>query len=248
MFFKERLRTGDLLRGVANVIPSAVATQAVAAAGIDFVMIDREHGPIGRESLHAMVASTAGTDCAPLVRVPTMDEGQVKFALDAGAEGIVFPRVRTPDDAERCVALVNYPPTGDRGWGPFVAHSRHQTALFDYLEDVGPQITCCLLIETAEAVEHIEAILDVPGVDLAVVAQFDLSTALGVHGQFDSPAFGDALVAIEQAAAARGTPLGGVAMTADRSAALIAKGYRVLVHGFDVLMLKSQVASFMTWT
>ena len=75
-----------------------------------------------------------------------------------------------------------------------------------------------------------------------------MSTALGVHGQFDSPAFGDALVAIEQAAAARGTPLGGVAMTADRSAALIAKGYRVLVHGFDVLMLKSQVASFMTWT
>jgi 4-hydroxy-2-oxoheptanedioate aldolase len=78
-------------------------------------------------------------------------------------------------------------------------------------------MTCCLLIETAEAVEHIDAILDVPGVDLAVVAQFDLSTALGVHGQFDSPVFVDAVVAIEQAAAANGTPLGGVAMTADRA-------------------------------
>ena len=248
MFFKERLSTGDLLRGVANVIPSAVATQAVAAAGADFVMIDREHGPVGRESLHAMVASTAGTDCAPLVRVPAIDQGEVKVALDAGAEGIVYPLVRTPLDAERCVSLVNYPPSGLRGWGPFVAHSRYKTPLFDYLGEVGPQITCCLLIETAEAVEHIEAILDVPGVDLAVMAQFDLSTALGVHGQFDAPVFVDAIAAIEQAAAAKRVPLGGVALTAEQSASLIAKGYRVLLHGFDVLMLKSQVASFVTWT
>lgn len=248
MFFKERLSRGDLLRGVANVIPSAVVTQAVAAAGADFVMVDREHGPIGRENLHAMVASTGGTECAALVRVPAIDEGEVKVALDAGAEGIVFPLVRTRHDAERCVSLVNYPPSGLRGWGPFVAHSHFKTALFDYLGEVGPQVTCCLLIETAEAVEHIDAILDVPGVDLAVVAQFDLSTALGVHGRFDSPVFVDAIVAIEQAAAANGIPLGGVALSAEQSASLIAKGYRVLIHGFDVLMLKSQVASFMTWT
>ena len=159
----------------------------------------------------------------------------------------MFPLVRTGRDAERCVSLVNYPPSGLRG-EPFVAHSRLETALVDYLGAVGPQVTCCLLIETAEAVEHIEAILDVPGIDLAVVAQFDLSTALGVHGRFDSPIFVDAMVAIEQAAAAKGMPLGGVALTADQSALLIAKGYRVLLHGFDVLMLKSQVASFMTWT
>jgi 4-hydroxy-2-oxoheptanedioate aldolase len=248
VFFKERLSRGDLLRGVANVIPSAVVTQAVAAAGADFVMIDREHGPIGRENMHAMVASTSGTDCAALVRVPAIDEGEVKVALDAGAEGIVFPLVRTRHDAERCVSLVNYPPSGLRGWGPFVAHSHFKTALFDYLGEVGPQVTCCLLIETAEAVEHIDAILDVPRVDLAVVAQFDLSTALGVHGRFDSPVFVDAIVAIEQAAAANGIPLGGAALSAEQSASLIAKGYRVLIHGFDVLMLKNQIASFMTWT
>ena len=87
--------------------------------------------------------------------------------------------------------------------------SRYKTPLFDYLWGVDPQITCCLLIETAEAVEHIEAILDVPGVDLAVMAQFDLSTALGVHGQFDAPVFVDAIAAIEQAAAAKRVPLGG---------------------------------------
>jgi len=137
VFFKERLGAGGTLPGVFNVIPSAVATQVMAAAGADFVVIDREHGPIGRETLHAMVAATAGTDCAPLVRVPGIDEGEVKAALDAGAEGIVFPSVRTPADAERCVALVTYPPAGRRGWGPFVAHARHGTTLAGYAERSG---------------------------------------------------------------------------------------------------------------
>ncbi len=211
-------------------------------------MIDREHGPIGEETLHAMVATTAGTDCAALVRVPTIDEGHVKAALDAGAEGIVFPLVRTPAAAERCVSLVTYPPEGTRGWGPFVAHSRFGTTLANYAKEIGPKVTCCLLIETLEAVENIDAILEVPGVDLAVVAQFDLSTALGVLGQFDSPVFLDAVSRIESAAAAKGTPLGAAALTPEQTTSLIAKGYRVLFHGFDVLMLQDQIASFGTWT
>lgn len=248
MFFKERLKTQEVLRGVINVIPSAVATQAIATSGADLVLVDREHGPIGRESLHAMVASTAGTDCAALVRVPAIDEAEVKVALDAGAEGIVYPLVRTAHDAERCVSLMTYPPAGLRGCGPFVAHSRFATSLAGYVSEVGPQLTCGLLIETPEAVENIDAILEVEGVDLLVLAPFDLSTALGVHGQYDSPAFVDAVATVEHAVAAKGTPLGGAGLTAEQSAALVAKGYRVLFNGFDVLMLKQQVAGFRTWS
>ena len=98
MFLKQRLQSTGVLRGVMTLIPSAVVTQTVAAAGADFVLIDREHGPIGRETMHAMIAATAGTDCAPLVRVPSIDEAETKAALDAGAEGIVFPLVRTAAD------------------------------------------------------------------------------------------------------------------------------------------------------
>jgi 4-hydroxy-2-oxoheptanedioate aldolase len=247
MFLKQRLRGDELLRGVLNVIPSAVATQAIAAAGADFVMIDREHGPIGLESLHAMIAATAGTDCAPLVRVPSIDASEVKAALDAGAEGVVYPMIRTAQDAERCVEYATYPPGGTRGWGPFLAHSRHGTELGDYLDEVGPQITCGVLIETVEAVADIDAIVAVPGIDLVVVAQFDLSTALGVHGRFDAPEFTDALATIEAAVKAAGLPLGGAALTPEATTALVASGYRVLLHGFDVLMLKQQVAGFRDW-
>ena len=145
MFLKQRLQSTGVLRGVMTLIPSAVVTQTVAAAGADFVLIDREHGPIGRETMHTMIAATAGTDCAPLVRVPSIDEAETKAALDAGAEGIVFPLVRTAADAERCVSYLTYPPTGLRGFGPFVADSRHQTSLFDYAGSVGPRsrVACC---------------------------------------------------------------------------------------------------------
>ena len=101
MFLKERLaREGDVLNGVLGAIAAAVAAQAIAAAGADFLVIDREHGPIGRESMQAMIAATAGTACAPLVRVPGIDAAEVKVALDAGAEGIFFPMVRSAGDVE----------------------------------------------------------------------------------------------------------------------------------------------------
>lgn len=115
---KQRLWNGETLAGYVATIPSAVSVQAMAAAGADCVIIDQEHGAVGPESLHAMVAATAGTCCAPLVRVPRRDEAWVNPALDLGAEGVVFPLVRTAEDAAECVALTRYPPRGRRGWGP----------------------------------------------------------------------------------------------------------------------------------
>jgi 4-hydroxy-2-oxoheptanedioate aldolase len=247
VFFKQRLDSTKILRGVINAIPSPVVTQAIAAAGMDFVMIDREHGPIDRESVHAMITATAGTDCAAFVRVAAIDEAEVKAALDAGAEGIVYPLVRTAGEAEACVSYMSYPPFGLRGWGPFVAHSRFQTSLRDYAPDVAPQLTCCLLIETVEAVENIDAILRVPGVDLVVVAPFDLSTALGSPGRFETKEFMEAVSAVERAAGDHGKPLGAAAFTREQTTPLIMKGYRVLVHGYDVLVLKDQIAAFKTW-
>ena len=228
------------------VIPSATVTQAIAATGSDCVIIDREHGPIGFETLHAMIAATQGTDCAPMVRVPEIGETHVKRALDAGAEGICFPLIRTAADAERCVASMRYAPAGTRGWGPFVAHSRWGVPLFDYVEGPGHDTVCMLLIETAEAVENIEAICAVPGVDCIVLAPFDLSTALGISGQIDHPEMKAASSKIEAAAHAAAMPMGGVALSRAGTEALIARGYRI-VGGFDILWLKAAIVESISW-
>ena len=245
MFLKERLaRGGVVLNGVLSAIPSAVAAQAIAGAGADFLVVDREHGPIGREAMQAMIAATAGTACAPLVRVPGIDEAEVKVALDAGAEGIFFPMVRSAGDVERCVAAVTYPPGGSRGWGPFVAHARHAVSPGAYSTAVGPHMTCCVQIETLEAVQDIDAIVRVPGLDVVVLAPFDLSIALGVEGRFDAPSFVEAVEAVERAATAAGVPLCGVALDARRADELTARGYRALLRGIDVFMLKQATAAF----
>jgi 4-hydroxy-2-oxoheptanedioate aldolase len=131
---------------------------SAAPAGADVVVIDQEHGPIGAESVHAMVAATAGTQCSPWVRVPSVDEPATKSALDAGAEGILFPLIRTAQSAAECVALTRYPPEGRRGFGPFVGHSRWGVDLFDYLPKRGGETVCAILIETRSAIEHLEEI------------------------------------------------------------------------------------------
>ena len=228
-------------------IPSATVTQAMAAAGSDAVIVDMEHGAIDYATAHAMIAATAGTSCCPLVRVTENDAAQVKLVLDLGAEGIMFPLIRNAEDAERAVASLYYPPNGTRGFGPFIAHSRWGTSLLDYREAVDGRLVCCLLVETHDAVENIEAICAVPGIDVIIPAQFDLSTDLGVSGQFDHPDFVSAIAKVEAAANNAGIPLGNVGLAKPQADALFAKGYR-LIAGFDILWIKAMAAETQSWT
>lgn len=245
---REVLRTGSApLAGFVNLIPSSVATQALAAAGADVVLIDQEHGPIGPESLHAMIAATAGTSCSPWVRVPRCDEAYVKTALDAGAEGIVFPLVSTAEMAAECVALTRYPPEGRRGWGPFVAHSRWGVDLFNYLDQQGGETVCTLLIETREAIDNIGEICQVEGIDCLTIAPFDLSADLGVPGRLTAPELVEAVAHAERVIGESGIPLGGAALTQDQTQALVKKGYRLLWHAFDVLVLEQSVRQAVEW-
>jgi 4-hydroxy-2-oxoheptanedioate aldolase len=228
-------------------IPSPVVTQALAAAGLDAVIVDLEHGAIGIPEAHAMIAATAGTDCAPMVRVPAIDPVIVKRMLDMGAEGIVYPLIRTAEDARLAVAAMRYPPEGMRGFGPFIAQSRWGTDLMSYPAAKSPDLICCLTIETAEAVANIDEICAVPGIDAIVPAPFDLSTDLGLMGQFDHPEFRAATARVEAAALAAGIPLVNLARNADEAQALFARGYRAIA-GFDILWLIGQARAVKSWT
>jgi len=244
--FKDKLTgTGRLTTHICT-IPSPVVTQAMAAAGADAVVVDMEHGAIGHTEAHAMIAAVKGTGCAPLVRVPEIDEAVVKRVLDLGAEGIVFPLVRSAEDARRAVACLRYPPAGRRGFGPFIASSFFDTSLLGYRDAVEPRLVCILLIETADAVAAIDEILAVEGIDLIFPAQFDLSTDLGLPGQFDHPDFIAAVEKVERAADAAGIPRGQVALTADQAQAAFARGSRV-IGGFDTLWLGAITAEAQAW-
>ncbi|MFT4960103.1 MAG: 4-hydroxy-2-oxoheptanedioate aldolase [Paracoccaceae bacterium] len=244
---KQKLNADARLTTVVCTIPSATVTQAIAASGVDSLIVDLEHGAVDYSSAHAMIAATAGTECAPLVRVAENNEAQVKRALDLGAEGIVFPLIRDAQDAKRAVASMRYPPRGTRGFGPFIAQSRWQSSMPTYQADIEDHLVCCLLIETVEAVANINEICATEGVDLLVVAAFDLSTSLGISGQFDHPEFVAAQTTVEQAAAKAGIPLAGNALIKEQADALFARGYR-MVGGFDILWLRQKAAEIQGWT
>jgi 4-hydroxy-2-oxoheptanedioate aldolase len=228
-------------------IPSAVVTQALAQAGADVIVVDQEHGAIGPEHLHAMIASTAGTNCRPLVRVGKRDEAMVKLALDMGAAGIVFPLVNTANEASECVAMTRYPPRGRRGFGPFIGHSRWGVSFQDYLSHVDGKIVCNILIETKAAIDNIEAICAVEGISTLILAPFDLSVELGCPGQLESPVFLKAVEQFERATTAAKVSTSTVAMTEQQVQSAKARGYSGVMLGFDVLMLKSAATTAVSW-
>jgi 4-hydroxy-2-oxoheptanedioate aldolase len=230
-----------------NIIPSPVVTQALASAGADAVVIDQEHAPVGPESLHAMIASTAETKCLPFVRVTKRDEAMVKLALDFCAAGIVFPLVDSAEEAADCVAMTKYPPHGRRGFGPFIAHSRWAAPFEEYFSRIGDTARCNILIETRAAIQNIEAICAVPGISTLILAGLDLSVNLGCPGRFDDPEFLEAVERFEKATAAAGVPKGTLALTEEQARAAVARGYSAVGLGFDILMLKSATMAAIGW-
>lgn len=119
--------------------------------------------------------------------------------------------------------------------------------LSDYLPQRGDETVCVLLIETRAAVENIEAICRVEGVDAMIVAQFDLAVELGIPGRFDAPEFRDAFAHLEATILRAGIPLGAAALTREQTRALLYRGHRLPVHGFDVLMLADLVRQTAEW-
>ncbi|WP_299356314.1 aldolase/citrate lyase family protein [uncultured Shimia sp.] len=247
MRLKQKLQNTDMrLSSALCTIPSAAITQALAASGLDAVIVDLEHGAVDYGSAHAMIAATAGTDCAPLVRIRENIPSLVKRALDLGAEGIVFPLIRTAEEARLAVQSMHYPPDGVRGFGPFIAQSRWQANLASYPAQEQGNLICCLLVETAEAVDNIDAICAVEGIDLLIPAQFDLSTDLGIMGQFEHPEFQRAVAKVEAAANKASIPLGNAALAEPQALALFERGYR-LVASFDILWLREKAAEMAGW-
>lgn len=235
---RRKLEGGSAIIGTIVSMASPPMVQTLAGCGLDWILLDMEHGAISIESAQAMIAATAVSDCVPLVRVPWNVPWLVKPALDAGALGIVFPMIRNAGEAAQAVAACRYPPAGERGWGPFYAPSRWGLDAMAYTEAADRSVMRILLIEHIDAVRDIEAILATDGVDAAIIAPYDLSCSLDRPGDFDSAAFRDAVATAEQAILASGVTLGGLAPDAAKANALLARGYRMIILGYDVMLLE----------
>ena len=240
---KQRLMRDEPCLGLLVSMPSPHLVRTLARAGLDWVFIDMEHGPISIESTHGMIGATAGTDCTPIVRVPTTETWVAKAALDAGAFGLVFPMVNDRADAEASARAIRYPPAGQRGVGPLHASLRWGLEMPDYIARANDEILNIVQIEHKDAVANIDDILAVEGIDVAFIAPFDLSMSLGIPGQVDHPDQRAAVARAEEKILESGLILGGLALSIEAANDMIARGYRLLLIGVDIGLIGGAVTA-----
>ena len=184
----KRALTGDLPPlGVWLMSGAAATAEALGCAGFDFVVVDMEHVPIDTPQMIDILRTVAGTPASAVTRVPWNDMVMVKRALDAGAQSLMFPYVQNADEAKRAVAYTRYPPDGIRGVAAMHRASRYSTVA-NYLKLAADEVCVIVQIETLAALDQLEAIASVPGVDSIFVGPGDLSASMGCLGDIASAA------------------------------------------------------------
>lgn len=234
---KARMKDGEVVYGAWAALPSPMVAEIVADTGFDLVLIDTEHGPAGYETLASMLMAFRGTQTVPMVRVPWNDPVLIKRALDAGAEGILCPNVRTAAEAKAAVAACLYPPDGERGFGPLRASGYYRHA-DSYVTAANANLVVAIQIEDQRAVDDIDAIVAVPGLDLIVTGPNDLSGTYGLFRQHGHQTLVAARSKIVTAALAAGLPVSsGVPAGPEVLKAQVEEGYRVLLCTADAGVL-----------
>jgi 2-keto-3-deoxy-L-rhamnonate aldolase RhmA len=202
-----RLRADDFLLGTWLTILDPAVPELLAGSGFDLLVADGEHGPVATSDLVQMLIATRAAGVPVLYRIAANEPVRIMHALDAGAAGVVVPQIRTVADTERAVAWCRYPPVGLRGIAPRRAseYGRQTTA---YLASADDRVVCCIQIETREALDDLDAILAVKGVDTILIGPNDLSAALGHLGDLAHAEVEIAIQRVLERATAHGIPAG----------------------------------------
>ncbi len=235
--FKAQLAGGELLLGSMVTLPSPAVAEILVQLGYQWLFVDGEHGPLETAEVLAILQAV-GNQVPCIVRVPAAAEVPIKKMLDLGAAGIIAPQVNTAQQAADVVAWSLYAPEGRRGVGLARAHG-YGLNFQEYVESANQEITVIVQAEHAEAVENIEQIVQVEGIDAVLLGPYDLAASLGKMGQVDDPEVTGAIDRITAACQEAGLPLGIFGVSADAIRPYIEKGYNLVVAGTDTIFLAS---------
>ena len=234
--FKRALKAGKPQIGLWSSLSSNYTVEVIAGAGFDWLLLDQEHSPNDLESVLSQLQAAAAYKSHPVVRVPWNDMVTIKRMLDAGAQSLLIPYVCTAEEAKAAVAYTRYPPTGVRGVAG-TTRATHFGRVKDYGKRAHEEICVLVQVETEEAMQNIEAICAVDGVDGVFIGPADLHASMGYIGETSNPKvlplIEDAMRRIRKAGKAAGylTPLEADARR------MIAAGTNFCAVGADVGIL-----------
>lgn len=234
---RKRLASGATMFGTVVTVPSAANVEALVLAGVDWLWLDMEHGPMGLETLQILLAVTNGSGVANLVRVPWNDPVYIKRALDVGADGVIVPLVTSAEQARAAVEACLYPPAGIRGVGLARAQG-YGASLDEYLSRANDDIAVVVQIEHKDAVAAIDEIAAVPGLAAALIGPYDLSGTMGLLGQVDHPEVQQAVDRVIASCRAARLPVGMFVPNADQAVARAGEGVQLLAINVDINMFR----------
>lgn len=242
----EKFRRGEPSLGIISHLLSAPAIEVLAYTGMDYVLIDLEHSPIGAEHAAQLVGVAQGAGLAPLVRVDGIERSPILKMLDAGAAGLVVPQLETVEQARKLVSYAKFPPLGNRGYCPtrdggWGSGSCYERGMDGYMAEANASTLLIPQCETAGCLEHIEEIAAVEGVDGIFIGPFDLSIALGIPGKFSDPLLTEGIERVRRACAAAGKLCIMYAGSGEAAKRYFDQGFPSVAAGLDIEVLKLAV-------
>jgi len=235
---KSRLINKEVTIGSWITLGHPAVAEIMAQAGFDWLTVDMEHSAITLHQAQHLIQVIELAGSVPLVRVGVNDANLIKRVMDAGAHGVIVPMVNTKEEAERAVSAVKYPPLGTRGVG--LARAQKYGAGFEpYKEWVKKESIVIVQVEHIKAVNNLDDILSVDGVDGFIIGPYDLSGSLGVPGEFEHPETVAALERVRKVSKARDAVAGFHVIPPELSALeeKIREDYRFIAFSLDILFL-----------
>ena len=231
--FRERVARGDVLLGAFLQLGSPVAAEIAARTGIDWALIDLEHGSGTEGDLLPQLQALAAVGTAAMVRVESLSRLRIGRVLDLGAQGVMVPQVNDARDAGDLARFLRYPPLGVRGVGLSARGAGYGSAKHSDVDSISRSLVGIAQIETREGLEHAAEIASVDGIDVLFVGPSDLSHALGVPGEFDDKTYMDAIETISRAAQDHHKAAGVHIPASTEFQRYYSKGFRFISIGSD---------------
>ena len=242
--FRERCADGKMTVGTFCAIPHPVAIEVTAAAGVDFICIDWEHAQISRERIEDLVRAADVHRVPAIIRVPGHAPESIATALDAGAAGVLVPRVSTAEQARAAVQATRYPPLGARGVGPGRA-AAYGYRIPDYLAAANKNLLLAIQVETADGLANIDAIAGVDGVDVIFIGPGDLSVSIDAMGPTGADKLNVAIRTIAKAALSADRTVGIFRPSPDDIGTWTSAGVRFFLLASDTMFLGAGIAAGM---
>lgn len=236
---KQKLKSGVRLNGCWIETFNPIAAEIMAMSGYDTAMIDLEHGAGSVLDAVSMMQALESRDCPPMIRATSADCNTIKRILDIGPMGIMVPNVRNTKEAQEVVSACRYGPEGIRGAAPILLRAtNYGKDIAHYQQWMENDFLLIAQIESKEAVDQIDDIAAIDGIDMLFIGPIDLSASLGQLGQFKSKGFIEAFEKIERAALAAGKFLGAIPFADWNAERLYENGHHLVLSGADSILLR----------